>query len=86
MAEVADVAEAAAAEDEDVWAEEAEERLAVVAVCAPVTEPVVDDDEAAAPLLEAADDVPAQEATVGTATPTLIYSDSNVVVYVSLCI
>lgn len=83
MAEVADrddvpVAEAAAAEDEDVWTEDAEERLAVVAVCAPVMEPVdADDDEAAAALLEAVDDAPAQEATVGTVTPTLFPSDST---------
>lgn len=83
MAEVADrddvpVAEAAAAEEEDVWAEDAEERLAVVAVCAPVTEPdVADDDgeEAAAPLEVA--DVPAHEAIVGTVTPTLFPSDDT---------
>ncbi len=87
MAEVADrddvpVAEAAAAEDED-----AEEWLAVVAVCVPVTEPDVadnddeDDDEAAAAPLEVAD-VPAQEAIVGTVTPTLFSSDST---SVSIC-
>ena len=41
-------------------------------------EPVVaDGDEAAAALLEAVDDAPAQEATVGTVTPTLFPSDST---------
>lgn len=94
MAEVADrddVPEAEAAEAED---EDTEEWLAVVAVCVPVTEPDVadneddnedaDDDEdeaAAAPVEEA--DVPAQEAIVGTVTPTLFSTDSTSV-YVSL--
>lgn len=56
----------------------------------PVTEPDVADndddeadDEAAAAPLEVADDVPAQEAIVGTVTPTLFSSDSTSV-YVSL--
>lgn len=52
----------------------------------PVTEPDVadtdddddDDDEAAAAAsLEVADDVPAQEATVGKVTPTLFSSDKH---------
>lgn len=82
MAEVAErddvpVPEAAAAEDEDT-----EERLAVVAVCVPVTEPDVV--EAAAPL-EVAEvaDVPAQVGVVGKVTPTLCSSDSTSV-HVSL--
>lgn len=55
----------------------------------PVTEPDVadnddddNDDEAAAAPLDVADDVPAQEAIVGTVTPTLFSSDSTSV-YVS---
>lgn len=77
VAEVADledvpVADAAAeAEEDEIWvADDADERLAVVAVCAPVTEdPAVD--EAAAAVLDADD--AAQEATVGTVTPALIF-------------
>lgn len=77
VAEVADledvpVADAAAeAEEDEIWvADDADERLAVVAVCAPVTEdPAVD--EAAAAVLDADD--AAQEATVGTVTPALFF-------------
>lgn len=83
VAEVADledvpVADAAAeAEEDDIWvADDADERLAVVAVCAPVTEdPAVD--EAAAAVLDADD--AAQEATVGRVTPALnFFFDSGV--------
>lgn len=92
MAEVADlddvpVADAAAEADEDeIWVtDDAEERLAVVAVCAPVTEdPVVADDadEAAAAVLEAPDDA-SHEATVGTAIPTLFDSETVLVYMIS---
>lgn len=83
VAEVADledvpVADAAAeAEEDEIWvADDADERLAVVAVCAPVTEdPAVD--EAAAAVLDADD--AAQEAMVGTVTPALnFFFDSGV--------
>lgn len=81
VAEVADledvpVADAAAeAEEDEIWvADDADERLAVVAVCAPVTEdPAVDDaDEAAAAVVDAMDDA-GQEATVGKVTPALFF-------------
>ena len=80
VAEVADLEDvpladaAAEAEEDEIWvADDADERLAVVAVCAPVTEdPAADDDEAAAAVLDAVDDA-AQEATVGTVTPALFF-------------
>lgn len=81
MAEVADlddvpVADAAAEADEDeIWVtDDTDEWLAVVAVCAPVTEDLVvaDEEAAVAALLEAVDGA-AHEGTVGKVTPKLFF-------------